>query len=239
MPLDINRIRALCFDVDGTLRETDDQYVDQLARWLQPLRFLFRAGDPRTFARRAIMALESPGTLLYSLPDRLGVDNHLAALVEFMYRHGMQRRPDVFWIVLNVAEAVHTLAQHYPLAVISARDERTTLAFLNQFNLLSLFRCVVTAQTCAHTKPYPDPVLWAAQQMGVAPAECLMVGDTTVDMRAGKSAGAQTAGVLCGFGREIELRNAGADLILPDPAALPGVLLGMSPDAKTPSHILA
>ena len=38
--------------------------------------------------------------------------------------------------------------------------------------------------------------------MGVAPGNVLMVGDTTVDIRAGKAAGAQTVGVLCGFGQE-------------------------------------
>jgi phosphoglycolate phosphatase-like HAD superfamily hydrolase len=43
-----------------------------------------------------------------------------------------------------------------------------------------------------------------------------MIGDTTVDILAGKSAGAQTVGLLCGFGTETELRKAGADLIVPD-----------------------
>jgi phosphoglycolate phosphatase len=41
-----------------------------------------------------------------------------------------------------------------------------------------------------------------------------MIGDTTVDILAGRSAGAQTVGVLCGFGEEPELRRLGADLIL-------------------------
>jgi phosphoglycolate phosphatase-like HAD superfamily hydrolase len=41
-----------------------------------------------------------------------------------------------------------------------------------------------------------------------------MVGDTTVDIRAGKAAGAQTVGVLCGFGQTEELEQAGADLVL-------------------------
>jgi phosphoglycolate phosphatase-like HAD superfamily hydrolase len=52
-----------------------------------------------------------------------------------------------------------------------------------------------------------------------------MVGDTTVDIRAGKAAGAQTAGVLCGFGSERELRRAGADLILPTTGQLDEILL--------------
>jgi len=60
--------------------------------------------------------------------------------------------------------------------------------------------------------------------MGVAPDACLMIGDTTVDMRAAKAAGAQAIGVLCGFGREDELRKAGADLILQNTAELIGRL---------------
>jgi phosphoglycolate phosphatase-like HAD superfamily hydrolase len=51
-----------------------------------------------------------------------------------------------------------------------------------------------------------------------------MIGDTTVDIRAGKSAGAQTVGVLCGFGEEKELRNMGADLILSNTHQLAEVL---------------
>jgi N-acetyl-D-muramate 6-phosphate phosphatase len=52
----------------------------------------------------------------------------------------------------------------------------------------------------------------------------LMVGDTTVDIHAGRSAGAQTAGVLCGFGEEKELRGAGADHILSTTADLRSLL---------------
>jgi phosphoglycolate phosphatase-like HAD superfamily hydrolase len=78
-----------------------------------------------------------------------------------------------------------------------------------------LFRVVVTSQTTRRTKPFPDPLLYAAEKLGLPPANCLMVGDTTVDMRAAKQAGMQAAGVLCGFGREKELRHAGADEIFP------------------------
>ena len=69
-------------------------------------------------------------------------------------------------------------------------------------------------------------MVWAARQMGLEPQECVMIGDTTVDIRAGKAAGAQTVGVLCGFGDEKELRRAGADLILPSTADLAQVLFG-------------
>jgi len=68
-------------------------------------------------------------------------------------------------------------------------------------------------------------VLWAAEQLGLPPKCCLMVGDTTVDIRAGRAAGTQTVGVLCGFGDRAELERAGADLILESTAELAGVLL--------------
>jgi phosphoglycolate phosphatase-like HAD superfamily hydrolase len=61
--------------------------------------------------------------------------------------------------------------------------------------------------------------------MGVPPSTCLMVGDTMVDILAGKKAGAQTVGVLCGFGDNRELKRAGADLILDNTSDLVGYLL--------------
>ena len=65
----------------------------------------------------------------------------------------------------------------------------------------------------------------AAKMMKVSPEECLMIGDTTVDIRAGRSAGAQTAGVLCGFGEEYELRKMGADAIFDITPSVLNVLL--------------
>ncbi len=51
-----------------------------------------------------------------------------------------------------------------------------------------------------------------------------MIGDTTVDIQAGRAAGAQTIGVLCGFGEEEELRRKGADMILTETAEVIQVL---------------
>jgi phosphoglycolate phosphatase-like HAD superfamily hydrolase len=95
---------------------------------------------------------------------------------------------------------------------------------LDQFDLRKYFRCIATAQTCQHTKPFPDPLLWAAQQMNVPIEACLMVGDTTVDMRAASAAGTQKVGVLCGFGEADELRKTGADMLLTNTSELALVL---------------
>ena len=212
MPLDLSRIRALCFDVDGTLSDTDDLYAQKVTPFLP--RFLFR--DPERAARRFVMWIESPGNALMGLPDRFGLDDELAAAINWLSRRRRRRAWKSYLLVPGVDAMLARLAGRgrFPLAVISARHERGTRAFLDHFDLTRYFDVIVTALTAAHTKPYPDPILYAAQKMGVAPEACLMIGDTTVDMRAGKSAGVQTVGVLCGFGLEEELRRKGADLIL-------------------------
>ncbi len=224
MPLDLARIRAVCFDVDGTLSDTDNQWVSRLERALRPLRSIFPQGQVHSLARRLVMELETPGNLAYELLDRLHMDDMLARLASVISR----RRKDTvghFLLVPGVKEMLVALYSRFPLAVVSARGEKSTLSFLEQFELAPFFQVVATAETCEHTKPYPDPLLWVAERMAVPAEACLMVGDTTVDIRAGKAAGAQTVGVLCGFGTRRELHRAGADLILASTADLTSELI--------------
>lgn len=225
MALDLARVQAICFDVDGTLSDTDDQWVSAFEKRLVWMRGLFPGGEMRPFARWAIMCAETPGNLLYHWFDRVDLDDDVGRLYSYLSQRRVGRKPGVFWLMHGMQEALALLGQHYPLAVVSARDQESTVKFLEQFGLSGLFHSVATAFTCRYTKPFPDPVLWASARMGVVPENCLMVGDTVVDIRAGKAAGAQTVGVLCGFGQEPELRRAGADLILPHTAALVDVLL--------------
>jgi phosphoglycolate phosphatase-like HAD superfamily hydrolase len=219
MSFDLSRIKALCFDVDGTLSDTDDLYVRKAIPFFP--RFLFK--DPVRAARRFIMWIEAPGNALLGLADTLGVDDEMIAVINWLslHRRYSQRK---FLLVPGVGEMLKQLHGRYPMAVVSARDECSTMAFLEQFDLVNYFDVIVTGLSAEHTKPYPDPVLLAAQKMNVSPGNCLMIGDTTVDIRAGKSAGTQTVGVLCGFGEEPELQKMGADLILEDTTKLVDVL---------------
>lgn len=214
MSIDVSRIKAICFDVDGTLSDTDDMWIDQFSKRMDSFKFMFPKKDIIPFARWTVMALETPGNLVYELFDRLHLDDEVAGLYSKIAKSRLGKKPKHFKLVPGVEEMLHTLKLNYPLSVVSARDEHGTQLFLEQFFLKPIFTAVATSQTCVYTKPFPDPVLWSARQMQVDPEACLMVGDTTVDIRAGKAAGAQTVGVLCGFGTEKELRRAGADLIL-------------------------
>lgn len=224
MPLDIPRIKALCFDVDGTLSDTDDQYAQRIVDLLP--RFLFH--NPMQTARRLVMWVEAPGNALLGFADRIGLDDEMVAFIDWINRH-RKHTLRKFLLVPGVDEMLAQLQGRFPMAIVSARDEKSTLRFLNQFDLNKYFDVIVTGLSAPRTKPYPDPILLAAQKMGVHPAQCLMIGDTTVDIRAGKAAGAQAVGVLCGFGEEDELRQLGADLILKSTSELTEVFDGRTP----------
>jgi HAD superfamily hydrolase (TIGR01549 family) len=213
MQLQVSQIRAICFDVDGTLSDTDDVMVAQLAGLLYPFHFLFPGKDLVRVARSIVMEVDVPGNFLLGLPDLVGLDDEIFTLKDWLLRQS-KKKTKPFQLIPGTREMLENLVQRYPLAIVSARDTTTTMEFLNQFHLAGYFECIATDQTCPHTKPFADPILWAAGEMGVPPAACLMVGDTTVDMRAGKAAGAQTVGVLCGFGEQDELRKYGADMVL-------------------------
>lgn len=210
--LDVSRIKAICFDIDGTLSDTDDQVVEKLARLLGPLQWLSHRLDRIRLARKMVMALETPGTLLYSIPDRLHLDDELAWIMERMSRWARQKPH--FPLMAGARELLQRTHQRYPLVIVTARDRQAADRFLEQHGLRPFFQHIISGQTCEHTKPYPDPILFSAKLLGVSPTNLLMVGDTTVDILSARRAGAQSVGVLCGFGEEPELRRAGADLIL-------------------------
>jgi phosphoglycolate phosphatase-like HAD superfamily hydrolase len=225
MTIDLARIKAICFDVDGTLSDTDDQFVKKLIWLFNPMRHLLGERIVQRTARRLVMFTEGPGNWVYHLADKLGLDGKIVAIGDRFYEMGIGETSQPFSLIRGIREMLAVLSRHYPLSIISARGQKSTFRFLFQFELLPYFTAVATGQTCVHTKPYPDPIAWAATRMCVDSASCLMVGDTVVDILSGKQAGAQTVGVLCGFGEKKELERAGADLILENTADLSNVLM--------------
>jgi HAD superfamily hydrolase (TIGR01509 family) len=225
MSLDINRIKILCFDIDGTLRNTDDQYVAFVEKFFRPIRFLFPHNDVRRFSRKLVMRLETPANKVISLPDKLGIDNKLAGVDNWLHERGVLKVNRNYEIIHGVHETLRKLSPHYHLAIVTARGQRETLAFMECFSLMDQFEYIASALTCQRSKPHPDQILWIASQVGLPPEACLMIGDTTVDILAGIKAGAQTIGVLSGFGEKEELLNMGADMILKSVVDLPEIIL--------------
>ena len=235
MALELARVRALCFDVDGTIADTDDHLVAQIAAALDAAPLVSGRRAER-LARQIVMGAETPVHSAYALLDRLGLDvpvSRLRARLKAAKKRGLdpantrnlQAADEVpHDMVAGVQEMLAKLGGRFPMCTISTGGAARVEQFLAHYKVDHLFKAVIGAQTTRRMKPHPEPLFFAAQAMGVKPEECLMIGDTTIDIRTGVSAGAQTVGVLCGFGTEGELRRTGAGLILRTTSDLLAVL---------------
>jgi mannitol-1-/sugar-/sorbitol-6-phosphatase len=78
---------------------------------------------------------------------------------------------------------------------------------------------LITSSDVVHGKPNPEPYLKAANSLGFAPGECLVIEDAPAGIRAGKAAGARVFAVRT-TAPDAQLREAGADWIGNDLASL-------------------
>ena len=208
--LDPAKVQAILFDLDGTLMDTDDQAVEKLAHRLQRLRW----PRPQQTARSLVMAAETPMNAVMTLLDIFGLDGPAMAFAgRLRHWRGLPARTD-FRIVAGAHNLFAALGERYRLAVVTTRSKAKAQAFLDQHGLHAIFETLVTRESTWRLKPHPAPIRRAAQLLGVPVEQCVMVGDTTVDVKSARRAGAQAVAVLCGFGTRKELERAGAHLIL-------------------------
>jgi len=205
-------VTAVLFDLDGTLIETDDQIVANLTNRLHFLHQLLPGQDATHLVRRWLMFSEMFANGFVTLLDRLRLDGWLFRLNERLHRMRAIRQPSDFLAVAGSPEILRNLAERYLLGIVTSRNRQETAIFLRQYGLTDLFKAVVTRDDVGRLKPHPAPLRLAARRLGVPPAQCVLVGDTSVDVRSAKAAGALSVGVLCGFGEEGDLRNA--DLVI-------------------------
>jgi HAD superfamily hydrolase (TIGR01509 family) len=217
---DKDAVEAVLFDLDGTLMDTDDQAVERLAHRLQRLRWR----NSKNAARRLVMAAETPGNAFITLLDVLGLDAPLRGLSDRLHAWRGLRTRESFRIIPGVEAMLSAVRERYKLAVVTTRGRGDAEAFLNRYTLSPLFETLVTSESTWRLKPHPAPVRHAAGQLAVPVERCVMVGDTTVDVRSGRRAGAQAVGVLCGFGERKELERAGAHAILEHTAQIASLL---------------
>jgi HAD superfamily hydrolase (TIGR01509 family) len=101
----------------------------------------------------------------------------------------------------------------------SSSPERLALS-LEVLNLTPLFEGrVFSASHVARGKPYPDIFLHAAEQLGVRPADCIVIEDSVGGITAARAAGATAIGLTAAshvqIGHDARLREAGADHVVP------------------------
>ncbi len=218
-------VRAILFDLDGTLIATSNRWGELLGGMLDRLPLMPARWDGRDAGRRLVLAAEMPMNYVVAALERVGLDRAMQGLADRVRRSRGVATHGSSVLLDGVEEAVRALYPRYRLAVVTTRARREAFAILERAGLLEMFPVVVTRQDVWFMKPHPEPVLRAAALLGMRAEECAMVGDTTMDMRAARRAGACAIGVLTGMATREELERAGAQLVLAHVADLrPGVL---------------
>jgi HAD superfamily hydrolase (TIGR01662 family) len=214
----IDQIEAILFDLDGTLLDTDHQVVARLAKRLRP--FLGRRASPA--ARWLTMKAETPGNALVTVLDMLGLDEPLMGFTDRLRRQRGVYPAYEFQLIPGVETMIGQLhAKGFRLGIVTSRSGYHLRQFLGQFpDIATAIEVTCSLQDTRRLKPHPAPIELAARRLSIAVQNCLMVGDTVVDVRSARRAGCWSIGVLCGFGQRDELEKAGAHLILGSTADL-------------------
>jgi phosphoglycolate phosphatase len=213
-PSRIADLEAILFDLDGTLVETDNRWAGMLSDTLEPLKHIWPRIDTQALARRLVMSIEMPTNYVIAVLERLGMAHLIDGLANRVRRSKGLATRGASEPVEGTFALLQALAPRYKLAVVTTRARPEAESFVRQLGFEIFFPVVITRGDVLRMKPHPEPVLKAAALLDVPADRCMMVGDTTMDVRAGQRAGAYTVGVLSGFGDRSELIRAGADLVL-------------------------
>ena len=204
---------ALLFDLDGTL-------VDGAAAIHDAFEHALRArGHPPVPRHLVAGRIGLPLRLMFR--DLLGVDDVEGAALVRAYRERFEREaPRLVRATPGMAEALDHFAD-VPMAVVTTKAVEPARVVLRALGVEERFRTVVGVDTVRRPKPDPEGVRVALARMGVGSMRAVMVGDTIMDVLAGKGAGARTVAVLCGHGDADELKASQPDALLPDLTDLP------------------
>jgi N-acetyl-D-muramate 6-phosphate phosphatase len=114
------------------------------------------------------------------------------------------------------------LDQHgLPWGIVTNKAQRFAEPVVAGTGLRPRAATLVCGDTTARAKPHPDPLLEAARRLGLAPQQCVYVGDDHRDIQAGQAAGMATLAAAWGYlGQGEAIEAWGADALLNSPAEL-------------------
>ena len=107
--------------------------------------------------------------------------------------------------------------------VLSNKPDYATKGVAKRF-FDNVFDGVYGGREGIELKPHPGALLSILEELDVKPDECVFIGDTYVDIRTGKNAGAHTIGVLWGFRGRDELEGEGAEYIVSHPSEIAEII---------------
>lgn len=210
------RTKGIIFDVDGTLADSVGFFYEIA------LEILHLAGAPPV-SREQVFELMRVGdnSLLAKLfpADFPDPDLTLKRIVDERMHDWMRRYHDETEAIPGSVELLHDLHRqglHLGIATSSGR----ALPFLDRWGVRSLFGGIVGREDVENHKPHPEPILKCLKHLQLDPHEVVYIGDSIIDIRAGKAAGAPTIGVLTGTSPREILHQEEPDHILESVAEL-------------------
>ena len=207
-------IRAVLFDLDGTLADT----APDLAGALNAL--LAERGRPEVpvAATRPVTSSGARGMLKVGFGIEPGHAEYEALKARFLdlYAERVCVETQLF---AGTAELLAALeARALPWGVVTNKAERFTRPLLEALALLERAACVIGGDTATRAKPHPDPLIHAARHVGLEPAHCLYVGDDLRDVQAARAAGMPVIAVAYGYlGVDGDPHTWGADAVIDHP----------------------
>jgi phosphoglycolate phosphatase len=211
--------RLFMFDLDGTLIDSRADITNSVNLALADMHFAPVGQDRITgFVGDGVQALvkraleESIGRT----PEPGLVHNTVAKYVEAYESHLL----DCTVLYAGARDALESL-RWASMAVITNKPERFSRRILESLGVAGFFCAIVGGDSTPRKKPDPVPLQMVMRQCGVPPDQTWMVGDSPVDVQAGKAAGTWICGISGGFRPRAELEAAGCDLILGSVAELP------------------
>lgn len=215
------RLRAVFFDLDGTLVDTAPDMVAVLQALQQD-----RGVEPLPYALgRANVSNGALGLLRVAFPAE-EVTAHGPLWSEYIQRYAEQLcvKSTLFTgletLLLRLDEAKR------PWGVVTNKPAHLTDPLLAGLALTERVVCAVSGDTLTQRKPDPAPLLHACELAGVRPAEAMYVGDAGRDIEAGRRAGMATVAAAYGYiTADDDPARWGADEIAADTAELTQIVL--------------
>jgi phosphoglycolate phosphatase len=228
-PFDPHRIRLLVFDLDGTLIDSRLDLIHSVNAMLQHIGRPELDGDiiasyvgdgAPALVRRAVGDTDDEGLLLRALEYFLGY-YRLHKLDHTTVYAGM---PEALASLANLSPANPSLANRSNgvqrlMAVLSNKPVNPSRDILQALGLGDFFVRIYGGNSFTTKKPDPLGVLTILQETGVAADEALMIGDSAVDILAGRNAGLWTCGVTYGFAPR-SLDDVPPDVLIESPREL-------------------